>query len=408
MKRRELLKLSGLLGLSLAGAVQLAGCGGSKNNTSTTDAGDSGDSGSDSGTDSLSVLIIGAGAAGMSAAHLLAQQGVSFRILEAAPTYGGRLKRTTDFADFPIPLGAEWLHVAESEFDRIINDGSVAVTTRTQGYSPQDRVGLFEDGELSISTLEDAFGDFADRKFVNSSWFDFFDTYIVPGIRAQMQFGTQVTLIDYQQDKVRVTDSNSQIYEADQVIVTVPVKVLQDSDITFVPALPANRLSILQQAPVWGGLKVFMRFSEKFYPGYLTFPDSETEAGQRLYYDAAYGQNSEQHILGLFALGEQAVPYQARSGNAQRDYILDELDTIFDGAASRSFVKHQVQDWSKEPFIRSAYLADVADSRISRQLAEPLAGKVYFAGDAYTREDDWGGVHNATRAARDVVSEMLS
>lgn len=52
------------------------------------------------------VLIIGAGAAGLSAAYLLKQQGIGFQILEASGSYGGRIKHNRDFVDFPIPLGA--------------------------------------------------------------------------------------------------------------------------------------------------------------------------------------------------------------------------------------------------------------------------------------------------------------
>ena len=45
------------------------------------------------------VIIIGAGAAGLSAGYLLAQLGIDFKILEASSVYGGRLKTSTDFAD---------------------------------------------------------------------------------------------------------------------------------------------------------------------------------------------------------------------------------------------------------------------------------------------------------------------
>jgi monoamine oxidase len=40
----------------------------------------------------------------------LNQRGIQVQILEALSVFGGRMKRVTDFADFPIPTGAEWLH----------------------------------------------------------------------------------------------------------------------------------------------------------------------------------------------------------------------------------------------------------------------------------------------------------
>lgn len=56
------------------------------------------------------VLIIGAGAAGLYAAYILKSKGINFQILEASANYGGRLGKLNTFANFPIDLGAQWLH----------------------------------------------------------------------------------------------------------------------------------------------------------------------------------------------------------------------------------------------------------------------------------------------------------
>lgn len=354
-----------------------------------------------------SVLIIGAGAAGMASGYLLEQMGIDFQILEAAATYGGRMKRTTSFVDFPIPLGAEWLHIEERELTNIINNSSTQIETQLQAYQPQDQIGYYENGNLAYANLSAKFGnDFIDKKFINSTWLDFFEEYIVPTIRAKTSFNVQIVSVDYQGDKVIVTDSNSQAYESDKLILTVPLKVLQAGDILFSPQLPTAHRNAIQDAPIWGGLKVFLEFSQQFYPSYLTFPDSETNVGQRIYYDAAFGQNSSSNVLGLVALGEQANQYQELTGEAQRDYILSELDEVFDGLASQTYIKHIVQDWSNEPYIKSAYLADIASSNISNRLAQSIDEKIYFAGEAYVQGNDWGGVHNATKSARDAVNEF--
>lgn len=391
MRRREFIKVCGLLGLSLP----LRSYGVDERIIPSRP--------------SESVLIVGAGAAGLACGYLLKQQGIDFQVLEASSTYGGRMKRTTTFADFPIPLGAEWLHVSRDELHKIVNDTSSVITTRLQGYTGQESIGYYEDGVLSYSSLEKAFGDdFLDLKFIGSTWFDLFQDYIVPSIYDHLVLDTQVVSIDHEGDSVIVTDARAERYVADKVIVTVPLKILQEKHISFLPALSARRSKMIQEAPVWGGIKVFLEFTERFYPTYLTFQDSETHAGQRAYFDAAYAQGSTHHVLGLFAVGEQARPYQEQSGDARPDFILEELDEIFGGKASQTYVKHIVQDWDEEPFIRSAYLADVAPSAISSVLSRAVDDKVYFAGDAYTQEDDWGGVHNATQSARDIVDSIVS
>ena len=390
ISRRSFLKLASTLGLTAVIPTALTGC------IDEFLEEDSAYSESDS-----SVLIIGAGAAGMSAAYLLKQQGINVQILEAASTYGGRIKRTTTFTDFPIPLGGEWLHVRESELTKIVNDSSVNITTEMKAYDPQDTGGHFEGGELRLGELE----GWSDLKFVGSSWLDFYDQYIVPSIRTDMQFNTQIVDIDYGGSGVVATDQNGNDYSADMIIVAVPLKILQDGDIGFTPDLPEDKVEAGLSANIWGGIKVFLEFSEKFYPTVLTFPDSETNDGQRLYYDAAYGQDSDSNILGLFAVGRQAEQYQALDPEtAVRDYILAELDEAFDGQASATYVKHIVQDWNKEPFIRAAYFADVGDWRIPPVISEPVNGKLFFAGTAFTDGEDWGSVHTAAQSARNASS----
>lgn len=350
-----------------------------------------------------SVLIIGAGAAGLATGYRLMQAGINFQILEAAQTYGGRMKRTTTFADFPIPLGAEWLHTDKTELAHIINDPDAEPITQTRKYDSQDSYGYFENGELTIENL----GDFYDLKFINSSWFDFFEGFIVPPLRSMLRFDTQVVKIDHQGNDIVLTDHKGNHHKADKVVVTVPLKILQGGDIQFTPALSVKKIKAIEEAEVWGGIKVFLEFSEQFYPTFLETPASETSRGQQAYYDAAYGQDTTANILGLFAVGEQVKPYQALSGEALRDFILAELDAMFGGIPSRTYIKHTVQDWDEEPFIRSAYLSSAAPGHISSTLYEPVGDKLFFAGDAYTREDDWGAVHNATQAARDVVQDIV-
>ncbi len=59
------------------------------------------------------VLIIGAGAAGISAARACAARGVSCLILEAGAEIGGRAV-TRELGGAPFDLGATWLHDAQT------------------------------------------------------------------------------------------------------------------------------------------------------------------------------------------------------------------------------------------------------------------------------------------------------
>ena len=345
------------------------------------------------------VAVVGAGAAGLTAAHLLTQAGVDVVVLEAADMYGGRTRRTVDFVDFPIPLGAEWLHAEPSVLDAI---AQASVDVEFVAYDADDPLGYF-DGRLATAPL----GQTADLKFVGSSWFDFFDEYVVPGVADRLRLGRRVTRIDARGERVVIAEASGDVTEVDAVIVTVPVAVLRNRDITFVPDLTDDKWAAIDDVHLWGGIKAFVAFSERFYPTFLAFPDSDTDRGQRLYYDAAYGQESDAHVLGLFAVGEPAVPYQGLDHIALGDHILAELDEIFDGAATRAYLRHVSLDWSAEPFVRQAYVADEADWRLVRTLGEPASERVVFAGDAYSDGEDWGSVHVAAQSAAAAVTRLL-
>ena len=73
------------------------------------------------------VIIIGAGAAGLYAGYVLKSKGIDFQILEAAPQYGGRLGKLTGFANFPIDIGAQWMHGKNSIVGDLIRKTNTAI-----------------------------------------------------------------------------------------------------------------------------------------------------------------------------------------------------------------------------------------------------------------------------------------
>lgn len=345
-------------------------------------------------TPSQKVIIIGAGAAGLTAGYQLRQQGIDFEILEASSTYGGRMKRIRGFADFPIPMGAEWLHVGRGVFDEIVNDSSIPVEIATTPYDPNVDYGLYEGYQISVEEV----GFTIDQKFINATWFDFFEQYILPSVKDKIRYNTVVNAIDYAGEEIKISTADQE-FSANQVIVAVPVKMLQNKTINFSPELPSDKLEAIDKVTVWDGYKAFIEFSEKFYPTFVAYEITPASAGQKLYYDAAYGQNTNQHILGLFTVGTGTQPYAQLSGDDLINYMLNELDELFDGKASASYIKHTFQNWNAEPYINGAYVYDDENWRRVRTLGESVNDKLFFAGDAYTEGEDWSSVHTAARSA---------
>lgn len=327
------------------------------------------------------VLVIGAGAGGLSTAYLLKQQGTQVEVLEASPQWGGRIRINPDFADFPIPLGAEWIETNAGVFKEIVNDDSVTIDIQTILDSP-------------------------DRKFVNYSWYNFFEDFIHPSVSDSIRYNTAVTSIDYSGDKVIVSTSNG-TFTADKVVVSVPLKILKEGSISFSPVLPVSKANAIKDAVVWDGFKAFFEFSSNFYgDNEFIFPVKPETDGQKLYYNAALGQNTSKNILGLFVVGKPAQEYISRSGNDLKNYILSEMDSVYSNKASSRYIKHTVQNWNEEPFIKGGYLSDFADWRMVKILRESIDGKVFFAGSEYTDGEDWVSVHTASQSAKTAVKAI--
>lgn len=348
------------------------------------------------------VVVIGAGAAGIAAAHFLARAGVDVTVLEAAATHGGRIKTVRDFVDFPIALGGEWLHTRARELDDVTGTRDHGI--EMAGYRDMERFGLWENGEFAVENTRGG----SDLKFVGRTWLDVFDEFLVPLIADVIQYNAVVDYVDYSGKVIVVSTQDGATYQADRLIVTAPIVQLRDH-IRFLPPLPESHQNTLRTMNVWGGFKMFVQFRERFYPGSFEIAGRTNQSGQLLFYDAAHGQRSDANVLGLFSVGTGSEPYQRADARGELiEHLLAELDPIFAGQASKNYLQHVAQNWSAEPHIGMAYLADNADWRGPRRLSAPVENRIYLAGDAYIADlEGWSMVHLAARSGRSAVEKIL-
>ncbi|MEM7575673.1 MAG: NAD(P)/FAD-dependent oxidoreductase [Bacteroidota bacterium] len=351
------------------------------------------------------VLIIGAGAAGLTAGHLLQQQGVDFQILEASDQHGGRVKKSASFVDYPIDLGGEWIHTDPSILAKLNNDPGSTTQIDIITYNPQT-VSVWRDGELRNRNIARHF--YSEFKFKNSTWFDFFDELMVPHFRENIIYESPVTRIDYAGDQVEVTTASGELYLADKVIITVPISILQADFIQFSPALPAAKRAAINEERMPDGLKVFIEFSEPFYPDILMKGNllEEVNSSDFTYYNASFGKDSQRHVFALFTVGEKATPYtDLGTDTAIFERVMEELDEIFDGKASQYYVQHVVQNWSQEPFIRGSYSQGWSSPET---LAEQIDDRLYFAGEAMAPDGNTSTVHGAAESAFESVRAIMA
>jgi monoamine oxidase len=276
-------------------------------------------------------------------------------------------------------------------------------------YRPET-IYLYDDGKLKKRNMYSNF--YGENKFKNSGWFDFFDQYIYPSVSDKITLNSPVNQIDYSGDQVIVTNENGDEFTGDRVIVTVPIKILQNQSINFIPAFDSGRQEAIDKVDMPDGLKVLIEFSEKFYPDILNMGSlvdfSDDSSGERIYYNAAFRKDTIHHVFALFSVGEASSQYTSLgSDDAIIEKVMAELDEIFDGKATQTYIQHRVQNWSAEPYIQGSYSHYGNDySSIIETISSSINGKIFFAGEAMTSEN-WSTVHGAGETSFAVVEEIL-
>lgn len=355
------------------------------------------------------VLIIGAGAAGMTAGYILARLGVDYEVLEAAPIHGGRVKRDQNLADFPIDTGAEWIHTTPAVLAEILQNSNLNEGIEIVPYSPETLQAWNGTRMVRYNAGTNVYGE---RKFRTTTWFGFFDQYMMPLIRNNIRYNSPVSSIDYSGAGVAVRTQDNTLYEADKVLCTVPLKILQEGLITFTPDFPTDKNNALDLVSMPPGFKAFIRFSERFYPDMFSnsLDNLYSDENPRIYYDGAFRKSTQYNILGLFSVGEPAGIYSAIPTDAGKiAHILDELDTMYNGRASATYIDHVIQDWTNEPWVQGSYSFYPDDSfeSLMNTLTAPLDNKVYFAGEAYSPDAN-STVNGAAMSSYTAMQSILA
>lgn len=418
------------------------------------------------------IIIIGAGAAGLHAASLLRRRGVPVTLLEAAFRTGGRVKSVHDFASFPIELGAEELHGEKSlsyrlaraqalpvracrERPRLWSDLCAGQRRALRDDDPDvaqaqqffDALPLYPGPDVPLShalaglrprarelleaILGNEYGADSQRlgmhalSAAESAWQSQGSrNYVLDGVPLVRLFaaeevtallGRVVTAVDWQGSEVVVTTRGGERFTAEQALITVPLPILRDGDITFIPALPAEKQDAARGIGVGPTLKIFLRFARDLWPARrssLTIMGAP-HAPQMW----SCGQRGPQpdRIMTAFVSGRAAEELRSL-GSRALPTLLAELDralpTPRKGSAAAALRDHLIQDWTAEPFIRCGFSYPTVGSAPLRQaLARPLyrpgspRPSIAFAGEA-THERLFGSLQGALLSAERAVSEL--
>ncbi|KAK6959971.1 lysine-specific histone demethylase 1B-like isoform X1 [Biomphalaria glabrata] len=208
-----------------------------------------------------------------------------------------------------------------------------------------------------------------------------------------IRLNTKVTDIDYSGQKI-VVKSNSGTFQADKVLVTLPLAVLKAGTVNFKPQLPPSKLKAI--CSLGAGLveKVMLQFDHNFWskkeelPVFGCIPKSESHRGLFNVFYSYHCKQSGKHVLSSYLVGNGLSQMQGKSDEEIVHVFLEILRSIFPDKEIPTPCWSTVTHWAADPDISMAYsyIPVGCDGEAYHALAETVEDKIYFAGEATNRQ----------------------
>jgi monoamine oxidase len=413
-------------------------------------------------SNSLDVVIVGAGAAGIAAARRLAALGRRFVLVEAAATVGGRCITDTSVFGVPFDRGAHWVHMPdinpvaklgtqtgldlypappgqrvrigrryarEGEMEDYLGgvvraSTAIADASRKSDLScaqalPKDLggwrpmiefvLGPFGCGkDLSeVSAIDFARSAERDSDLLCRQGFGALLAKLASGVLVELS--NPVTRISWgaRGGGVAVDTARGQ-FEARAAIVTVSTNVLSAGKIKFTPDLPRRQLDAAAKLKLGSYDHVVLELPDNplgLRADELVFEKSESNRTAALFANVSGTPLCIVDVAGSFGR-DLAVKGDA----AMFDFAQSWLAGLFGTDVGKAVKRRHATHWNEEPWVLGAFSAAAPGGQPSRKvLMESVNDRIWFAGEA-AHETLWGTVGGAwesgERAADAVVKSF--
>lgn len=232
-------------------------------------------------------------------------------------------------------------------------------------------------------------------------------------VQPLVQLNTPITSIDYGKDPILLTAKDGTTYEANKVIVTVPVSILKNG-LSFSPGLPEGFTSSLAKIGMGASLRVIMEFKKNFWGESAGFILGSSNVPE--YFSAGMGRSEFNNTLSITVNGDKAVQYSAL-GDSVVDAILADIDVLYAGQGTQ-FVRRDLitmksifirEDWTTMEYIMGGYSYPLAGATNNdrKAIGQPVSKKLFFAGEATDVSGQAGMVNGALASAERVAQEVV-
>ncbi len=402
-------------------------------------------------TDTVDVLIIGGGAAGIGAGLRLASAGVDCLIVEARPRLGGRGWTIED--NHSLDMGCGWLHSADENpwTDIAAAQGRTIDRTPPPWTRPSTTIDMPLEEQADFGR---EMGDFYDRlhaakdepdrpassllvpgsrwntlinaisTYINGTELDrvsmhdfalYHDTEVnwrikegygamiaSAGSNLRTLLDCPVSLIDHSGQHITVHTSRG-VLTARAVIVTVSSALLAEEHIRFTPALP-DKVAAAAGLPLGLANKLFFSLEgwEEFEADSRVFGHAR-EVGTAAYHIRPFGRPLIEAYFG----GGLADDLEREGGRAFVDFAEYELNGLLGSSFSSRLRPVRLSQWRKDEFALGSYSYAMPGHHGDRAiLGAPVDNRLFFAGEACS-EVSFSTAHGAYQTGVDAAEQAL-
>ncbi len=416
----------------------------------------------------MSTLVLGAGMAGLSAAKALQDAGEDVLVLEAKSRIGGRTYTNRDFAEHPVEFGAEFIHgdkvvlwslvkaldlqtlhwqkttdslVHLEEGDWLSMEDARAThpefdITRTWLLPEVDPLA-HEDWQAYLSRI--GFNEkqlrYVRRSFSNAcgeSMRFLSAKAVLEGLRATLEHngegdyrilsgydalvnhlakGLEIKINDpilsvywEANQGVRVTSLDGEVYEADSLIISVPLGVLLSDGIKFNPLLPRHKRSALNGLRMGPVIKLIYKLNQ---------PVTEKEimaiygkGNPPMWWSPSFGFETNDNVWTAFVSGDWAMDLLVKGEEAALENALNSLKTELNRPELEANAAH-LQNWPDDPYTRGGYSFVLPGHDGAREKLASPTPPLFWAGEATAPEHRAATVHGAYMSGLRAAKEIL-
>ena len=414
----------------------------------------------------MTIVVVGAGIAGLSAAWHLKQAGCEAVVLEARNRIGGRVWTNRDFADIPVEFGAELIHGCSPEVntwhwvnklglktlhwqkaaDSMIRleDGRWLTMQAARAASPDlDITRSWDLGDVpepdeneDLATYLKRIGfnqtqlRYVQRSFANSEG----DSMEFLNAKAQTQFFTDlgsdegdyrildgydayyeklaegldirrnavVKSIDWSAD-VRVKTADGRIFTGDAAVITLPLGVLQAKRVAFKPDLPRIKQAALAGLKMGPVMKMIYEFADPILDP--SIGAIYAKGNPPMWWSPSCGREGGAVVWTAFFSGDYAREMLKLGEDAALQKGLNTLRQEL-GRHNLSYKQACWVNWPQDEFALGGYSVCLPGHYQARvKLAQPTP-PLYWAGEATAPHHLTAMVHGAYASGQRAADEI--